>query len=84
MGIDQPIRLLGISLSNLYEQEGQQISLFKTARKKEQLTRAMDAVNNKLGDFRVTFGSLLDEKEKGSHVISPAWRPEGIRNVGVE
>lgn len=84
MGIDQPIRLLGISLSNLYEQEGQQISLFETDRKKEQLTKAMDAVNNKLGDFKVTFGSLLDAKEKGSHVISPAWRPEGIRNVGVE
>jgi DNA polymerase-4 len=84
MGIDQPIRLLGISLSNLYEHEGQQISLFETDRKKEQLTRAMDAVNDKLGDFKVTFGSLLDEQEKGSHVISPAWRPEGIRNVGVE
>lgn len=84
MGIDQPIRLLGISLSNLYEPEGQQISLFDSDRKKEQLTRAMDAVNNKLGDFKVTFGSLLDAEEKGSHVISPAWRPEGIRNVGVE
>lgn len=84
MGIDQPIRLLGISLSNLYEQEGQQISLFETDRRKEQLTRAMDAVNNRFGDFRVTFGSLLDTAEKGSHVISPAWRPSGVRNVGVK
>jgi DNA polymerase-4 len=84
MGIDQPIRLLGISLSNLYEHEGQQISLFDSDRKKEQLTRAMDTVNNKLGDFKVTFGSLLDAEDKGSHVISPAWRPDGIRNVGVK
>ncbi len=83
MGIDRPIRLLGISLSNLYEQAGQQFSLFDSDRKKEQLTQAMDAVNNKLGDFKVTFGSLLDSEEKGSHVISPAWRPEGIRNVEV-
>jgi DNA polymerase-4 len=84
MGIDQPIRLLGISLSNLYEYQGQQISLFDSDRRKEQLTKAMDAVNNKLGDFKVTFGSLLDAEEKGSHVISPAWRPSGVRNVGVE
>lgn len=84
MGINQPIRLLGISLSNLYEHQGQQLSLFTEDHKKEQLTKAMDAVNNKLGDFKVTFGSLLDTKEKGSHVISPAWRPEGIRNVQVE
>ena len=84
MGIDQPIRVLGISLSNLYEYEGQQISLFDSDRKKEQLTKAMDAVNNKLGDFMVTFGSLLDAEAKGSHVISPAWRPSGVRNVGVE
>ena len=29
------------------------------------------------------FDSLLDAEEKGSHVISPAWRPEGIMNVGL-
>lgn len=84
MDIDQPIRLLGVSLSNLYDEQNQQMSLFEADRKKERLTQAMDAVNNKLGDFKVTFGSLLDAKEKGSHVISPAWRPEGVRNVEVE
>ncbi|MDK9716870.1 MAG: DNA polymerase IV [Trichlorobacter sp.] len=84
MGIDQPIRLLGISISNLHEQQNQQPSLFESDRRKEQLAMAMDAVNNKLGDFSVTYGSLLDSEEKGSHVISPAWRPEGIRNVGVK
>lgn len=45
---------------------------------------AMDAVNDRYGDFSVTFGSLLDNEEKGSFVISPAWRPEGIRNVDVK
>jgi DNA polymerase-4 len=51
------------------------------------LVNAMDEVNDRYGDFSVTFGSLLDgekAKEKGSHVISPAWRPEGIRNVEVK
>jgi DNA polymerase-4 len=84
MGIDQPIRLLGISISNLHEQQNLQPSLFESDRRKEKLTMAMDAVNNKLGDFTVTYSSLLDAEEKGSHVISPAWRPDGIRNVGVK
>ena len=82
--VDQPVRLLGISLSNLREGEESQPSLFEDNRRKEQLTIAMDAINNKLGDFKVTFGSLLDAEEKGSHVISPAWRPDGVRNVGVQ
>jgi len=47
------------------------------------LAGAMDQVNNKFGDFAVTFGSLLG-KDGGSKVISPAWRPEGVRNVEVD
>ena len=40
--------------------------------------------NDRFGDFTVTYGSLLgNNEEKGSHVISPAWKPEGIRNVQV-
>lgn len=84
IGIDRPVRLLGISLSNLCSYENQQLSLFATTNKKEQLTKAMDAVNNRFGDFKVTFGSIMDMEGKGSHVISPAWRPEGIRSVGVK
>jgi hypothetical protein len=30
------------------------------------------------------FGSLLKQKGKGRHVISPAWRPQGVRNVIVQ
>ncbi len=41
----------------------------------------MDAVNDRFGAFAVTYASLVEAEEKGSHVISPAWRPEGIRNV---
>ncbi|QOX78218.1 DNA polymerase IV [Trichlorobacter lovleyi] len=82
MEINQPVRLLGVCLSNLEYQE-QQPSLFEEERRKEQLTRAMDAVNDRFGDFKVTFGSMLNTEEKGSHVISPAWRPEGIRSVVV-
>jgi DNA polymerase-4 len=82
----QPVRLLGVKLSNL-KCESSQLSLFPEERKKTQLVNAMDEVNDRYGDFSVTFGSLLDgvePKDKGSHVISPAWRPDGIRNVNVK
>lgn len=82
----QPVRLLGVRLSNL-RYESNQLPLFEEERKKAFLISAMDEVNDRYGDFSVTFGSLLDGeklKRKGSHVISPAWRPEGIRNVDVK
>lgn len=81
--LNQPVRLLGVKLSNL-QYHNQQLPLFEEERRKARMVQAMDAVNNKLGDFAVTFGSLLKNEEKGSHVISPAWRPEGIRNVDVQ
>jgi DNA polymerase-4 len=80
--LTQSIRLLGVKISNLrYHTE--QLPLFPAERKKALLASAMDDVNNKFGDFAVTFGSLLG-REKSSKVISPAWRPEGVRNVDVD
>lgn len=79
----QPVRLLGVRLSNL-RYKSDQLPLFEEERKKMFLVEAMDKVNDRYGDFSVTFGSLLDEENKGSHVISPAWRPAGIRNVDVK
>lgn len=81
--IEQPIRLLGVRITNLcYHRE--QLPLFEDERKKTFMVEAMDVVNDKFGDFTVTYGSLLgNNEEKGSHVISPAWKPEGIRNVPV-
>jgi DNA polymerase-4 len=82
----QPVRLLGVRISNL-RYENNQLPLFPEERKKAFMVSAMDEVNDRYGDFTVTFGSLLDEEktgDKGSHVISPAWRPEGIRNVDVK
>ena len=80
--LTQPIRLLGVKLSNL-RQHTEQLPLFPAERKKALLAGAMDQVNNKFGDFAVTFGSLLGT-DGGSKVISPAWRPEGVRNVEVD
>jgi len=81
--LQQPVRQLGVKLSNL-KYEAEQLSLFREVQKKSDAIRAMDMVNDRYGDFSVTYGSLLSSEEKGSHVISPAWRPEGIRNVEVK
>ncbi len=81
--LTQPVRLLGVRLSNLCYTSGQ-LPLFEEERKRVLLAEAMDRVNDRYGDFSVTFGSLLDEENKGSHVISPAWRPDGIRRVDVQ
>ena len=79
----QPVRQLGVKLSNL-SYESEQLSLFRDEQRKIDAIRAMDSVNDRFGAFKVTFGSLLTAEDKGSHVISPAWRPEGIRNVEVK
>lgn len=80
--LQQPIRLLGIRLTCLQYQTSQ-LPLFPEEQARLKLTEAMDRVNNRHGDFTVMFASLLDQESMGSHVISPAWRPEGIRNVAV-
>lgn len=80
--LTQAIRLLGVKISNL-RSHTEQLPLFPAERKKALLANAMDDVNNKFGDFSVTFGSLLG-RDSGSKVISPAWRPEGLRNVDVD
>jgi len=82
----QPVRLLGVRLSNLCHGSNQ-LPLFPEERKRMLLVNALDEVNDRFGDFTVTFASLLDgdkAKKKGSHVISPAWRPAGIRNIDVK
>lgn len=73
--INQSVRLLGVKLSNL-QYHYQQLPLFLDERRKALMVQTMDAVNNKHGDYSVTFASLLATEEKGRHVISPAWRPD--------
>ena len=82
--LEQPVRLLGVTLSNLKHQ-AEQLPLFEDERKKLFATQAMDKINDRFGSLAVTFGSLLTNKDKaGSHVIPPSWRPDGIKNVDVK
>ena len=83
MELEQPVRLLGVRITNLCHQQ-QQLPLFEDERCKVLAMSAMDEVNDRYGGFAVTYGSVLDNGEKGSFVISPAWRPIGIRNVDVK
>jgi len=77
------VRLLGISLSSLAKDEGG-LPLFQEPDhdKKAALAKAVDIVNDKFGEHTVTFGAALAE-EKGQLVISPAWRPSGVRKSDV-
>jgi DNA polymerase-4 len=80
--LEQPVRLLGVRLTGLRHHQ-EQLALFPDERRHNELMRSMDCINDRFGEFTVTFGSLLTNRDKGSHVISPAWRPSGIRNVEV-
>lgn len=82
--LEQPVRLLGVTLSNLKHQ-AEQLPLFEDERKKLFATQAMDTVNDRFGSMAVTFGSLIPGKAKaGNHVIPPSWRPDGIKNVDMK
>ncbi len=83
LALNQPVRLLGVRLSSLRFKTGQ-LPLFPDEQRQYLLTEARDCVNDRYGDFTVMFASLLEQKGKGSHVISPAWRPEGVRNIAVQ
>jgi DNA polymerase-4 len=54
----QPIRLLGIGMS-LLEKEWSQLGLFDRREKKDHLLKAMDQVNERFGDWTLTWASLL-------------------------
>lgn len=80
--LTQPVRLLGVRITSLRYQ-GEQLPLFGAERKKALATCVMDSVNNRYGEFAVTFGTLVTDEERGSRVISPAWRPAGVKRVDV-
>jgi len=75
------VRLIGVSLSNLIK-DCNQMLLFEERRREKALLQAVDAVNDKYGDFKLIWASYLKQMEP-PRVISPAWKPSGIRNINV-
>jgi DNA polymerase-4 len=86
MRLRTAVRLLGVSISALAKGSGQ-MALFEEDRRREKLLQAMDEVNRSFGEYTVTWGTLLDEggeSEDDTGVISPAWRPVGVKRVNVK
>jgi len=73
----QPVRLVGVSISSL-EKNFSQMPLFDDERKRKFIADAMDEINDRYGDFTVTWGTLA-ERCHHERIISPAWRPGGDR-----
>ncbi len=80
--LDTAVRLLGVSISGLIREERQIPSLFEGLDREASLYRAVDNINDKYGEFNIVWGSYL-RSIRGSQVISPAWRPSGIRHIDV-
>jgi DNA polymerase-4 len=53
----KPIRLLGVGMS-LLKKEGYQLDLFEKKEKKDNLLKAMDRVNERFGDWTLTWAGL--------------------------
>jgi len=77
----EPVRLLGVTLSGLIEDPGQ-MSIFNEYQKKDALIKSMDSINDKYGEFTVSWASYHNIR-KHLGVISPAWRPSGLRRTDV-
>lgn len=76
------VRLLGVSISSLAKDPGQ-VSFLEGERKRRAVLRAMDSINDRMGEMKVTWGSYMQDR-RNPGVISPAWRPEGVKYVDLK
>jgi DNA polymerase-4 len=77
LSLKQSVRLVGVSVSGLVK-DLHQLPLFDEERKRRSVLTAMDRVNDRYGEFCVTWGTLLN-RYLHKRVISPAWKPKGIK-----
>jgi DNA polymerase-4 len=75
--LEQAVRLIGVSLSGLITDTGQ-IPLFETDQRRNRLLATMDGINDRYGEWTVRWGTLIAGHPHKA-VISPAWRPKGVR-----
>jgi len=80
--LTQPVRLLGISLSSLCPQV-RQLTLFAQPNRQEEVCRVMDQINDRFGENTIVWCELLPCHITGARIISPSWRPQGVRKVDV-
>ncbi len=60
--LKKPIRLLGVGVSNLKENEGTQLSLFEDRISQEELIRTIDNIKDRFGDSSITRARNLNNK----------------------
>lgn len=70
----QAVRLVGVRVSGLVKNLAQ-IPLFPWDRKRRALFGAMDKINDRYGEFTLTWAFLLDTLQYRK-AITPNWRPE--------
>jgi DNA polymerase-4 len=80
--IERPLRLIGVSIGKLVKSDCQ-VELFDSDKRRGELLTALDSINDRFGSFTVTWGALTDSRDP-SGVISPAWRPVGIKRIEVK
>lgn len=69
--LNQPIRLVGVSVSNLIQNQDQ-VSLFESEENKKEALRAADEINNRYGEFTIERASIMTTKLRGkTGMISP-------------
>lgn len=78
----QPVRLIGVCLSGLTRNRVQ-LNLFDPWQKRIKTIEAMDQINDRYGEFSITYSRLL-YSNKHSQVISPSYRHTGCHKVEVE
>jgi DNA polymerase-4 len=77
MPLREPVRLVGVTVANVRPIR-EQLPLFPVERKVALLTVAMDAVNDKYGEFTLYPAAVL-QRSRRTRTIAPAWRPYGVR-----
>jgi DNA polymerase-4 len=66
LGIEDEIRIIGASVSELSKRSGLPISMFTEARRREKLLDVMDKINDRWGDFTIYFAYLQPIKDRVS------------------
>ena len=77
--MSEPVRLVGISVSNLREKK-YQMPIFEDERRKFKITIAKDKINDYFGEFTIFPAAILNRNTR-ERTIAPSWRPDGVRQA---
>ena len=83
----QPLRLIGVALTNLTEDGFEQLSLFEDTTDKERhqkLDAAMDAIRSKYGNSMITRASIMNSNARIARKAKAQMENERDRDVGKE